>query len=352
MSGVSSRVQRSIAELEQELRHVSLDGRTPFDGVLRALQRLLPAEATALCKARQKNGAEWEFDVFHWAGGVGAVEAERCFTEFLASVKGRFAWYDPKSPEPEQRNRVIEAISRIPPGELERSRIYSEVLVPLGLERHKQLRVLICEGSGLLSWFGAFIPDRVDAQQRQILRRLVPAMRERLSIEQRLRDAPRLAAALDAALEHLGAPAFILDERGNVRETNTAGRALLSGSLGRALKHELHDVVNASPEALGFERIRLEEGGRPLGFLAIAKLSTSSAASPIGRRLRTKTQAKYWGLSPRQTEVLELLASGASNLRIGSALGISERTVETHVAAILSKAQVGTRAELIATLLA
>ena len=35
-------------------------------------------------------------------------------------------------------------------------------------------------------------------------------------------------------------------------------------------------------------------------------------------------------LSPRQTQVLKLIASGMSNKQVGRRLGISERTVETH----------------------
>jgi DNA-binding NarL/FixJ family response regulator len=38
---------------------------------------------------------------------------------------------------------------------------------------------------------------------------------------------------------------------------------------------------------------------------------------------------------------------GASNARIGAELGIADRTVETHVTAILERAQVDSRAELI-----
>jgi predicted ATPase/DNA-binding CsgD family transcriptional regulator len=43
------------------------------------------------------------------------------------------------------------------------------------------------------------------------------------------------------------------------------------------------------------------------------------------------------GLTPRETEVLRLLAEGRSNRAIGDALSISERTVEVHVLHILAK---------------
>jgi DNA-binding NarL/FixJ family response regulator len=50
-------------------------------------------------------------------------------------------------------------------------------------------------------------------------------------------------------------------------------------------------------------------------------------------------------LSPRETEVLELIAQGLSNREIGKALGIAEATVKWHVSIILSRLNVGDRTE-------
>jgi ATP/maltotriose-dependent transcriptional regulator MalT len=49
------------------------------------------------------------------------------------------------------------------------------------------------------------------------------------------------------------------------------------------------------------------------------------------------------GLSPRELEVLRLVAAGRSNHMIGAALAISERTVERHVSNIFTKLGVGSR---------
>jgi two-component system NarL family response regulator len=56
-------------------------------------------------------------------------------------------------------------------------------------------------------------------------------------------------------------------------------------------------------------------------------------------------------LSPREIEVLELIASGLSNREIGGALGITEATVKWHVNAILGRLDVGDRTEAIVTAL-
>jgi DNA-binding CsgD family transcriptional regulator len=53
-------------------------------------------------------------------------------------------------------------------------------------------------------------------------------------------------------------------------------------------------------------------------------------------------------LSPREREVLRLVASGARNRSIAEALGISENTVKFHVSNLLRKAGAATRAELTA----
>ncbi len=50
------------------------------------------------------------------------------------------------------------------------------------------------------------------------------------------------------------------------------------------------------------------------------------------------------GLSPREVEVLRLLAGGAMNREIAETLGISERTVDRHVSNIYTKLDVSSRA--------
>jgi DNA-binding CsgD family transcriptional regulator len=53
------------------------------------------------------------------------------------------------------------------------------------------------------------------------------------------------------------------------------------------------------------------------------------------------------GLSPRECEILALLASGRSNKELACALGISPNTVKTHVARIFEKLEVPNRVQAI-----
>lgn len=53
-------------------------------------------------------------------------------------------------------------------------------------------------------------------------------------------------------------------------------------------------------------------------------------------------------LTPREVEVLRMMAEGAANKNIAWKLGISEHTVKFHVASILGKLHAATRAEAVA----
>ena len=52
-------------------------------------------------------------------------------------------------------------------------------------------------------------------------------------------------------------------------------------------------------------------------------------------------------LTERETEVLKAVAQGHTNKAIGVQLGISDRTVQGHLAHIFSKLQAGSRTEAV-----
>jgi DNA-binding CsgD family transcriptional regulator len=75
---------------------------------------------------------------------------------------------------------------------------------------------------------------------------------------------------------------------------------------------------------------------------AAAHLLRTLGVRPAGARPRG------CGLTPRERDVLALVAEGASNQAIADRLYLSKRTVEHHVGAVLAKLGVTTRAEAIA----
>jgi DNA-binding NarL/FixJ family response regulator len=59
---------------------------------------------------------------------------------------------------------------------------------------------------------------------------------------------------------------------------------------------------------------------------------------------RTRRAASY-RLTPREIEVLDLIAEGRSNRQIARTLCMSERTAEVHVSHVLAKLGVASRSE-------
>jgi DNA-binding CsgD family transcriptional regulator len=98
-----------------------------------------------------------------------------------------------------------------------------------------------------------------------------------------------------------------------------------------------------------------EEDDLRSALAAFQRLGARPAAAVVARRLRSLgvrglprgpmrgTRANPAGLTPRESEVLDLLRSGASNADIAARLVLSERTVHHHVAAILRKLGVDSR---------
>lgn len=58
-------------------------------------------------------------------------------------------------------------------------------------------------------------------------------------------------------------------------------------------------------------------------------------------------QERYSSLSPREREVLDMVAKGALNKQISAALGAAERTVKAHRAHVMEKMEVRTLAALV-----
>ena len=96
--------------------------------------------------------------------------------------------------------------------------------------------------------------------------------------------------------------------------------------VGRALA-ALGDEVSSSSELAAARRVFVELGAAP----AAAQLD------------RTQSTALPGGLTPREAEVLRLVASGHSNARIAAELVLSEKTVARHLSNIFTKLDVGSR---------
>jgi predicted ATPase/DNA-binding CsgD family transcriptional regulator/transcriptional regulator with XRE-family HTH domain len=100
-----------------------------------------------------------------------------------------------------------------------------------------------------------------------------------------------------------------------------------------------------SPEQLGHLLGAYAEGLAAVALDALQPLSTPQDSDIPPSTPHTPTPAGPETLSPRELEVLRLLAAGASNPQIAEQLVISIHTVKAHVAKILDKLDVSSRHE-------
>jgi two-component system response regulator NreC len=99
----------------------------------------------------------------------------------------------------------------------------------------------------------------------------------------------------------------------------------------------------AAPEEL-LTAIRVTARGEVYLFPSLAKLLVSDYLTQSNH---PKKQATLDGLTPREYEVLTLLADGASNVEIAEQLSISPKTVARHRENIMGKLNLHSRAELV-----
>lgn len=108
------------------------------------------------------------------------------------------------------------------------------------------------------------------------------------------------------------------------------------------------DILNAvEAGASGY----LLKDAPPAELIAAAKAAArgASALSPtVAARLNTRRNSVGGSLSPREIEVLGLVAAGKSNSDIGRELFLSEATVKSHLVHIFTKLGVSSRTRAVA----
>ncbi|HEU4564389.1 MAG TPA: response regulator transcription factor, partial [Gemmatimonadaceae bacterium] len=143
-----------------------------------------------------------------------------------------------------------------------------------------------------------------------------------------------LAAPLmhDAAAR---APAFLL--LADVDDAAWLADALHAGARGVLHRSASATEIGAAVEAAGAGLAILPLGAAGALLAAIPRAAARRPAEPPAQPL-----------TPREAEILGMLAEGLGNKIIAARLRISEHTVKTHVASIFGKLRVETRAEAVA----
>ena len=164
------------------------------------------------------------------------------------------------------------------------------------------------------------------------------------------RQAEELPGALRAFAEEAEeggrAPAFVVI---GVEEAERAGGLLRAGPLRALLPRgasgaEILGALGAAAAGL----VALD----PETFSALLSTTSRTSGEPgdagaTDARLLS-AGAEFDALTPREREVLDMLASGLSNKEIAWRMKISEHTVKFHVNSILTRMNAATRAEAVA----
>jgi two-component system response regulator NreC len=163
------------------------------------------------------------------------------------------------------------------------------------------------------------------------------------------------AADLFSALRHVGGhqPRVLLLD---LRMANGSGIETIRQLRRQAPETEI--VVLTMEDSPAFAQRALDAGaaGYVLKDQADSDLPTAirraasgkSYVSPVvAARLKAQRRTIERGLSPRETEVLRLIALGLTNTEIADELQLSRRTVESHRVRIHRKLGLATRAELV-----
>lgn len=146
-----------------------------------------------------------------------------------------------------------------------------------------------------------------------------------------------------------------LEAEGLLRENRAALSALVSALTPRLteLSGEVADaarVIATSGEEPFASRPPVQSASAQAAPVQAAPVQAATAELPSDQAAAQKTpeggrSTRTSPLTPRETEVLGLLAQGLSNKEIAGVMWISDRTIERHVTSVYRKIGVGRRSE-------
>lgn len=307
----------------------------PLREVVAQLPALVGGEHAAAYLVRDDGNAR-KLEFFHGANLPTGIQT--AYARWLEDAPRQFAAYDPARPDPRQRNLAMRSQDVIAVSGIAAPPVIRSFLPRFALSENDQLRALICDGPALLAWVGALRPRPFAREEQRLLGKLVPALQRRLSLERRLTEAQERASEIGAALEHVPAAAFVLGHGGALLHANAAGRALLERDQA-GTQERLRATLRGEAAGVQIARVSPDAG------LRLAILSAPADPAPLVGAARLR-----WRLTPRQAQVLHLVAQGLSNRTVAASLQCAESTVELHVTALLEKSQCESRAHLVARL--
>ena len=205
-----------------------------------------------------------------------------------------------------------------------------------------------------------------------------PRLPSELVIPVALRNHPCIAATGPASggLEGLGdiaeavarlpLPVFALDRDGTIRWLNRSARRVIGDQTGEhfskivapeslpVVEREFAKKIVGTTTASEYEATLLQADGAriPVEISSVALIGQGhimgvfGTAHLQGEPRRPSVPLRH-SLTPRQAEVLQLLARGCSTAQIAEQLGVAHETTRNHIRAILRRLDVHTRLEAV-----
>jgi DNA-binding CsgD family transcriptional regulator len=339
----SPHTKPKLQSLVERIGEVRLEGSGGL-GVLPEIREVLGLDAAVYFRLVQQTHG-WAIAGFESAGLTHPTKLRRSLGEVLSSGT-ELPWLDLGNPNPAHRNKAVCVTNEIPPETLEASQLAERVFEPSELFNPHIVRVLLCEEDVVRGWIGGFATTPVTEKQRSMLDALVPPLLVRMRIERSLSGAPRLQAALEQTLQFLRAPAMIVDTRGRVHGTNRAADELLASKREAVMSSLATMLATRTPsKELTLVPTGMSDGGEL--FLAIW-----AARSPDERLEQAAALAGLrWQLTAREVRVLKVLVEGQPIAAIARELQVTETEAEQRISAILHRAHVSNRAQLVAAVL-
>jgi PAS domain S-box-containing protein len=166
------------------------------------------------------------------------------------------------------------------------------------------------------------------------------------------------------ALDGIDLPMYAVDREGTLRWANRAALRFLGHAVGSSLvsrvppdvrsrvqkqlvvslvggEATVEDIVVTTPEGrragLRVRTAPIRDGGRSIGVFALALPMYETRPEPPGETM----------LTPRQSEVLRLLAEGLTTEAVAERLGVALETARNHIRAVLRRLDVHSRLEAV-----
>ncbi len=330
------RAGASLRAFDEIVRTIAYAGTEPvLESIVPLVREFLEGDQALAYRLEYRDG-ELDVDFGHCAGGGPMDHLMREARAFVRGARGALTAYRLPSPAPSERNTIFNSAEKAARERYLSSPFVQEFFPKLGFRGQEQIRVLICDGPRLLTWLGAFRSQAFGEREAERLKMLIEPLAKRLALEEKLGRLTLRGAALDVAMEALGAPAFILDKRGAVVHANEAGRALPPEE-----RVEIVERARTGRLPAEFSLLSISAEGIPPHALLVQRRGLSTEQ-------RLASFAKRWVLTPRQVQVVGRIVEGRSNKEIAAALGIQEKTVEIHTTNTFRKVGVGSRSELVA----